>query len=80
MPAKDKHSSLFQMFINYGQKSFITLAPDVVPKYDVKDGLRSEWLGFDIAEDDGVDDVGQDGGGDVDGEPKIFQRCHFHKL
>jgi hypothetical protein len=27
MLARDKHSSLLQKFINYGQKSFITLAP-----------------------------------------------------
>jgi hypothetical protein len=25
--AKDKHSSFLQIFVNYGQKSFITLAP-----------------------------------------------------
>jgi hypothetical protein len=27
MPAKDKHSSLLRKYVNYGQKSFITLAP-----------------------------------------------------
>jgi hypothetical protein len=27
--ARDKHSSLIQKFVNYGRKSFITLAPGV---------------------------------------------------
>jgi hypothetical protein len=58
----------------------VNLAPDVVPIYDIIDGLRAKWLRPDVADDDGEDDIGQDGDGDVGGEPKIFQRCHFLKL
>ncbi len=32
--ARDKHSSLLQKSVNYGQKRFITLAPEIIIVYD----------------------------------------------